>query len=276
MRATRGSARLAVAVGQLIGHLRYRLEPKSVAAVAANLAHVDLPAPYVMQTFHAFGLFLVEFALGLMRSPRQVAAGWEIVGHENLDRLKTRSPGWILAGAHTGNWEHLVALADLLDRDIIVPTGTQFHRHLSPLVKWLKGKRRIHSVPTDRRLRSLQAALLRGQLVALPIDGGSYRRGIEVSLRGRPVRLAAGAARLSHLSGCPILPIFSRRTDFMRQAVTIHAPLYPTGQGRPAVHALAQQLADLLGDHLASCPGQWCLFRPIDPDWEIKVMRSNL
>lgn len=253
-----------MALGRLIGDLRHRMQPHAAAAVAENLALIDAPAPSVAATFHAFGYFLVEFALGLTRSPQELAAGWSLSGQEHWEPLRHRQEGWILAGAHTGNWEHLGALATLLDRDIVVPTGTQFHHLLSPLVKRWKIRRRIRSVSPERGLRGLTTALQRGQLVALPIDGGSYRRGIEVALRGRRVRLAAGAARLSLLAHCPILPIFSRRTALMRQAVTVHPPIVPVGGGQTAAREITQQLADLLGHHLEACPEQWCLFRPID------------
>ena len=132
-------------------------------------------------------------------------------------------------------------------------------------------------------MRPLLAALERGDLVALPLDGGSFRSGIPVKLLGRALRMAPGAARLACLSGRPILPVFARRTGFLEQEVSIGAPLWPTPIGRAApggpeqtarghsasglsrgTARLAQQAADLLGAHLRRTPGEWCIFRPLE------------
>ena len=280
-RATMGRA-----MGTTLGNARRLASPREAAIVAANLRYLGLAPgagrpedePLVRETFQSFGFFLVEFFRGLSLPPRQIAAGWDVTGWERIEELNRRSRGWILAGAHTGNWEHLGALAPLLGRRIVAPTGRQFLPGLSNAVKQVKVRRAIRSVPTRGGLRGLLRALDHGHLVALPIDGGSFQRGTAVHLLGRRIRLAEGAARLSLASGCPILPVFSRRTGLMRQVVTIHEPLEPgafarpdgpTGGSRPtdraAVQALLEELARLLGHQLLECPGQWCIFRSILP-----------
>lgn len=288
-------AAMGRAMGATLGNARRMAAPREAAIVAANLRYLGLAAgagkpedePLVRETFESFGLFVVEFFRGLSLPPQQLAAGWDITGWDHLEKLNRRSRGWILAGAHTGNWEHLGALAPLLGRKIVAPTGRQFLPGLSGAVKHAKVRRAIQSVPTRRGLRGLLRALDDGHLVALPVDGGSFQQGSAVHVLGRRVRLAEGAARLSVTSGCPILPVFSRRTDLMRQAVTVHAPLEPGafagpagsngGPGarsacsgepagnRDAVRAVLEELARLLGHQLVECPGQWCIFRSILP-----------
>ncbi len=229
--ATRPSVCGAVWLGAAIGDLRRRLQPGTAAAVEHNLMHLGLagddPRLAARAVFRAFGLFLVELLCGLAVPPRRIARGWRIHGAHHLERLNRRPRGWILAGAHTGNWEHLGCLAAELGRPIVAPTGTQFHPLLSGIYKKVKAARGVHSAPTQSGWRGLVRALDRGALVALPLDGGSYARGAHVRLRGQPVRLAAGAARLARMSGCPILPVFSRRTAFMRQTVWVHPPIFP-------------------------------------------------
>ncbi len=249
-------------IGAAIGFGRRLVCPHEARAVRENLRYLGLgnDERTIEATFEAFGQFVAELLWGLHVGPQMIANRWRIEGMGHLHDLNRQAKGWILAGAHVGNWEHLGALADRLDRRLVAPTGTQLHPLLSAWIKRRKHRWGIDSVPASRGLRGLTRALDRGRLVALPIDGGSFRRGIGVRLCGRPVRMAAGAARLSRLSGRPIVPVFSTRTGFARQHVVIHPPLWPTS---PA-EQITQHLADLLGDHLRRARGQWCIFRPIE------------
>ncbi len=272
-------------LGRALGDTRRRLRPDEACAVRLNLTRLGLAGASaaetearVRDTFHAFGLFLCEFARGLALTPAQIARRWEIEGWSHLADLARSPRGFILAGAHTGNWEHLGALAPLVGRRIVVPTDTQFHPWISPAIARWKCRRGVESIRPARGLRPLLRALERGDLVGIPLDGGTYRAGMRLELCGRPVDLAAGAAQLASLSGCPILPVFGRRTRFMRQQVKILAPIWPDDRGASraplspdehaasravAVRACAQRLADLLGDQLRRAPGQWCIFRSL-------------
>lgn len=284
--------------GKAIGRARRLASPAEVAVVRENLRYLGLSAgqdPLVQQTFDAFGTFVVEFFRGLSLPPEQIARGWQVEGRDHFERLNQGERGWILAGAHTGNWEHLSSLAALYRRRIVAPTGRQFLPFLSGVVKEAKRRRAVQSVSTRHGLRELLRALDRGDLVALPLDGGSFQLGVGVHLLGRRVRLADGAARLSLLAGVPILPVFSRRTAFMEQDVFIHHPLEPAAAGphharsapggedalpRRQVVAVMENLATLMGEHLLSCPGQWCIFRSILPGtgrvrWKAPAARPN-
>lgn len=216
----------------------------------------------VAETFDAFGLFVVEFLRGLSASPTQVVDGWDLEGTEHLEQLAGSARGFLLAGAHTGNWEQLGALASLLGRRIVAPVETQLHPWISPAIKRAKARWGIDSVPASGGLRTLLKAIHEGALVALPLDGGEYRRGSVVPLGPARVRLAGGAAQLARLADCAILPVFSRRTAFMRQQVRIRPPLPPPQRhDRQGERMLQVALARQLHQHLLAAAGQWCLFR---------------
>jgi phosphatidylinositol dimannoside acyltransferase len=258
--------------GNALGDWRRRLRPREAATVRANLRRLGLSGAdgrdeerLVRETFRAFGLFAVEFFRGLTLSPEEITRGWRIEGAEHLERLAADRRGFIAAGAHTGNWEQLRAILHPLGRSIVAPVEEQFHPLLSAAVKRAKGRWRVASPPARRDLRALLRALERGALVALPLDGGAYRGGIEVDLLGARVRLARGAAQLSVLSGRPVVCVFSRRTGFMTQSVRVLDPLTGPGTGAPRerVDALTRTLAARLGEQLRATPGQWCVFRPL-------------
>ncbi|MCK4304363.1 MAG: lysophospholipid acyltransferase family protein [Candidatus Eisenbacteria sp.] len=293
-------------LGRRVGDIRRICFPAEAAIVRENLQYLGLAQTWkdgeteelVRETFRAFGIFLVEFIHSLTLSPQEIVRRWRINGREHLEEFRSCPKGWILACVHTGNWEQLGTLSPLLGRRFVVPTGTQFHPLVSRIVKRIKRARGVASTPVRRNPRGLLRALDRGDVVVLPIDGGSFHRGIEVCLCGRPVRLAGGAAQLSLLSGRPILPVFSRRTGFMEQLIDMHAPLRPSDAGSARIYRqpssrehegacdgeeyvmsdrrstcgyaeaarkITQQLADLLGAHLSATRGQWCIFRSIVP-----------
>jgi lauroyl/myristoyl acyltransferase len=265
--------------GARLGHLRHRLCPAEARAVRENLRWLGLAncgarAPggdaaehLSREIFRSFGLFAIEFLRSLAMDAGEVASGWEIDGWEHLESLAAQPAGFILVTAHTGNWEHLCALGPLLGRRAVVPTGVQMHRWLSPALKSRKQRWGIVSVSPRGDLRSLLHAIAAGGLVGLPLDGGSFRRGLPVPLLGRRVRLPAGPARLALASGRPIVPVFARRAGFMRQQVRIAPPLWPPSEREcargAAARALTARLAALLGEHLRATADQWCIFRPL-------------
>jgi KDO2-lipid IV(A) lauroyltransferase len=265
------ASRSAETLGCALGDARRRLRPAEADAVRVNLIHLGLEVHrrrdldlLTEQTFRAFGIFLVEFMHGLSRSPQAIMRGWDIEGSARLASLLDQRRGFILAGAHTGNWEHLSALARYAGRQLIIPTDTQFHPLLTPPVRAWKARRGIDSRPPNASPRGLLRALEQGALVGIPLDGGSFRSEARVVLGARPVGLAAGATRLALQSGCPVLPVFARRTAFMRQEVRILPALWPgdfAGDRATRRQAFAQALADRLGAHLRRAAGQWCIFR---------------
>ena len=192
--------------------------------------------------------------------PEEIARGWRIEGREHLERARRRA-----ARLHPRRRAHGQLGAARRDsatrsgRRVVAPVEEQFHPLLSAAVKRAKERWRIDSPPARTGLRGLVRALARGDLVALPVDGGAYRHGVEVPLLAARVRLARGAAQLSVLSGCPIVCVFSIRTRFMTQTVRVLEPLGPEA-GAPS---LAAELAARLGEHLRATPGQWCVFRPL-------------
>jgi KDO2-lipid IV(A) lauroyltransferase len=273
------SPRAATKLAGSIGDARRIIHPREAATVRRNLQILGLAEnrtgsppvsgiepveQLVRQTFRSFGLFIVEFFRGLTLTPEQIASGWRVTGWDHLQRAVSSRRGVILAGAHTGNWEHLGAIAALLGRRIVAPVEVQFHPLISEAVKRAKRRSRIESVPAARNLRDLLRCLDRGDLVAIPLDGGEYRQGVPVRLLGKQVRLAGGAARLALLSGRPIVPVFSRRTAFMRQELRVCEPICPPAhRDGCSERVITQRLADLLGEQIHRAPDQWCIFRPL-------------
>jgi len=267
----------ATFAGHRLGDLRRLTMPHEEAAVRRNLIYFDLASganpsatdQLVKSVFRAFGLFVVEFLMTLPKGDDRVSEAWDWQGLTHLETLNRGRRGWILVGAHTGNWEQLGAIGRRVNRRIVAPVGTQFSPVISPLVKRIKLRRGIESLPVDRSPRPLLRALDRGHLVALPLDGGSFIQGRTTTLLDKPVRLASGAAHLSKLSGSPILPVFSRRTSLMKQIVRIIEPIWPDQveqeTGKRPVDIITDHLMDQLSAHLTDSAGQWCIFRSLVP-----------
>ncbi|MBP6875453.1 MAG: lysophospholipid acyltransferase family protein [Candidatus Eisenbacteria bacterium] len=287
--AVRAPRREAKGIAALLGTLRLRLRPREARAVRGNLALLKASrgsAPgdrveesAVRSVFRSWALFVVEFFCGLEMPPEEISSGWTITGEEHLAFLRDARKGFILATAHTGNWEHLRAIGWRYGRRILSPAGIQFHGALSRAVKASKARQGVLSTSPENGMRALAVALAEGQIVGLPFDGSSFRRGIIVPFLGMDCAFPAGPARLAMLTGCPIVPIFARRTGFLRQEVRIGVPLYARAEegahGNAHAHGnaartrasearrLTAQLAQQLAAHLEMAADQWCIFRPI-------------
>ncbi len=256
------------AAGHLLGHLRYHLCPREVRAVAGNLRTTGFCKPEelpeaVRHCFRSFGLFAAEFLWGLSRPWQEVAERWHLEGEHHLRTLARSGRGWIIAGAHTGNWEQVALLARHVGRRIVVPSGVQFHPLATAAIQRAKARAGILAAPADSGFRRLLQALEEGLCVGLPLDGGSFKRGQRVRLGKAEVLMAQGAARLAAMAGVPVLTAFGTRLAFMSQRIRIGSPIPPPKRTAEAIAETLFELAARLSAHLAHAFSEWCIFRPL-------------
>jgi phosphatidylinositol dimannoside acyltransferase len=109
--------------------------------------------------------------------------------------------------------------------------------------------------------------LKQNAVVAMQIDRSpSSMRVRNATLLDKPWRVPEGPLRLAASSGAPLLPVFTRRLDFMRYEAQIHPPIHLSRRPSPEEldHA-AQRLMDVLGPFLRTNPTQWFDFAGEEP-----------
>ena len=227
-------------------------EARDVAAVFSNYAHCLTEAM-------------------LIGSERGYAVKPRVVNVEHYDACITKGRGIIIATAHTGGWD---VAGSMLRRDrqqevFVVMASERDHqaRQVQDEMRAKAGVGIIHIGESPFDALPLLGHLKRNAVVAMQIDRSpSNMRARNVKLLDKPWRAPEGPLRVAASSGAPILPVFTRRLDFMQYEAIIHPPIHMSR--RPSAEELdqaAQRLMDAFGSFLRTNPTQWFDFAREDP-----------
>ncbi len=251
---TRAAAGIAVLLG--------RVRPERRRAIRANLAVLDGDSPELDrladEALANSGRLLFE----MLRGPENDDVPFRIEGAEILDRALARGRGVVLALPHLGNWE--IAGCRLAARGTKVTSvaGIQL------LPSWAREIRRTRAragvaivSPTRAGLRALDAALSRGEIVALHVDGDQFRRGIPVSIAGHTVEFPTGPARLAARRGAPLLFGSCVRRPDGSQVGRVVREIPIDGASPAVVREATRELAALFEAAVLAHPGEWTMFR---------------
>jgi KDO2-lipid IV(A) lauroyltransferase len=111
-------------------------------------------------------------------------------------------------------------------------------------------------------------ALRRRRMVGLVADVGIKNSGgVRVAFFGRDTYFPAGPARLSRLSGAPIVFGCAIRTKKGTYDIVIGAPILPrqSVDERADMESMTQQVVDQLESLIRRHPDQWYMFRDMWP-----------
>jgi KDO2-lipid IV(A) lauroyltransferase len=177
-----------------------------------------------------------------------------------LEQLQQRGRGVPVLSAHTANFELLARMAGREGREMVL-----LHRAMTnPLMnRFLCEERKRAHVGTLGRGVSVRAALrvlARGGVIVAPMDQNqSAGRGIFVDMFGRPASTSTFLARLSMLSGGPVLPVFAvwRNDDVVPLLGTVIEPPATVGDRRRVVADLTSLYTQEIERAVRAHPGQW-------------------
>jgi phosphatidylinositol dimannoside acyltransferase len=244
--------------------------PVARRAVRKNLARIRGPVPLwrdTLETAETFTTYASCLSEALARgSKNEGALRTSFIGGEHMHEAISRGKGVLVLTMHTAGWEIATPLwvrdtkVDVLvvmeeersaraqaiqDRPRAAP-GTQFvHVGGDPL----------SALPIMRHLEKKGAV---GMQIDRPPSSG---RTLAVQLLGEPYAIPEGPLRIAQLSGAPLLPSFSARLGFHEyHARTYPALSLPRRATRAELEAVAQGIADAMGDFLRRFPTQWFHF----------------
>jgi KDO2-lipid IV(A) lauroyltransferase len=130
-----------------------------------------------------------------------------------------------------------------------------------------RGRLDILDAEDRNSLRQGLRALRRGLPLVLYIDGNTgagehSANRVPVSFFGRSLRVRAGVAHLSHLSGAPIVPVACPREEDGRLRLIFHDAIAPAGERDAYAREATQRIFDRLAAHLdddasGRAIGQW-------------------
>lgn len=249
--------------------------PVARRRVQASLEHVLGPRPAAQEALEVATVFsnyahcLTEAML--IGTDRGYNVQSRVLHSEHYEACIADKRGIIIATAHTGGWD---VAGSMLRRGRQRQVFTVMARERDGRARKIQDEMRskagvgiIHIGDSPFDALPLLGHLKQDAIIAMQIDRSpTSMRARDVTLLGKPWRAPEGPLRLAASSGAPILPVFTRRIDFMKYEAIVHPSIRLSRRPSPEEldHA-AQVLMDALGSFLEKNPTQWFDFAREDP-----------
>ena len=192
----------------------------------------------------------------------------EVVGRENVDRLRDDAAGGIFFSAHLGNWE----IASLGATQNGVPLTHIYRAANNPFVGRLLNSLRapiggVHYPKGADGAKKLIAALRKGQHLGMLVDQ-KLNDGIATPFFGRDAMTAPALAQLALKFGCPVVPARVERLEGARFRLTVYPPMaLPDSGDRAAdVAETMRRVNALFETWIRERPEQWLWLHRRWPD----------
>ncbi len=266
-------------LARAIGGGYFRLRPKYLAAIRANLATIleeDPLSERVRETAHemvrghasAWLDFLHFASLPPAESARLVES---VEGFSRIVAGRAAGQGVLLLTAHLGNWE----VGGLMLAEVRQPIHVVLVPDIFPGVE--RVRRRMHEragvteIPIDNSFGPTLAvlrALEQNAIVAMQGDRDFNNTGIAVPFFGRQAYFPRGPLRVAMATGAVVLPAFILRTADGRYRAVIEEPLAIVREGDrdAALCANLARYVEILERYIRKYPEQWYCFYPFWDD----------
>jgi len=214
--------------------------------------------------FRHFALYIAEMLHVQGWETRTVLDRIEIEGEEHFEEAEKLGRGIIFVSAHMGSAEVAAAVAVLRGYKITAVSEQLRPRFVMEWAVACRAAMGITLLPVERAGMSLLRALRRKEMVAFVIDAGVERGGgVPVTFFGRETMFPDGPARLSRLSGAPIVCAVAARLPGGRFRAHVEPPLVAerSRDGAEDARCVTQRLASSFEGYVRRYPGQWYAFR---------------
>ncbi len=192
----------------------------------------------------------------------------ELVGAENVDRLREDGDGGIFFSAHLGNWE----IGSLAATQNGVPLTHVYRAANNPFIERVLRRYRapiggVHHPKGPGAAKQLVAALRRGEHLGMLVDQ-KLSDGIPVPFFGRDAMTTSAAAQLALKFGCPLVPARVERLEGARFRLTLYPPmeLPSSGDRRADVVETMRRVNALFEGWIRARPEQWLWIHRRWPD----------
>jgi Kdo2-lipid IVA lauroyltransferase/acyltransferase len=221
-------------VGRAIGSLAWTLSRRDRRRA---LDHLALACPELPETerrrlargcFRHLGTVLGECLHLFHRDCAFVGSVVEILGFEEVEKVRSEGRPLVLFTGHCGNWELLGAAVNCRGVGMTVVARSLDEPEQQEL---LAGLRARFGTPTIERgsegaARQLLGTLRRGGALGMLIDQDSGKmEGVWVPFFGRPAFTPVGAAKIALKQRAAVVPVFIERLADGRHRVRFQPPL---------------------------------------------------
>jgi len=175
-----------------------------------------------------------------------------------------RHTGAVILTAHFGNWEMLAYVHGLLGYPVTLIHRPMRNPLVDPIIDSIRARAGTRAIAKKAAAREALRVLGRHELVVVPSDQNqTYSYGVFVDFFGKPACTTPGAARLSALTGAPIIPAFLVRDgESPRHRIEVLAPVELVDTGDRAADAVVntQRCSDVIEAMIRRYPEQWMWF----------------
>ena len=219
--------------------------------------------------FENLGMFINEIFRFFRLNKNNIDSYVDFEGLENLDTALSEGKGVILLTAHLGNWEMSGVALGLKGYSIKVLARQQRDSRIDKLLNLYRQSSGIKVIKKGMALREIIQGLRNNEIVGMLGDQGGKKTGVCVKFFERYIFLPRGFLDIARRTGAKIVPIFifpvesgkgkiisgttSGRKNRKRYKIIIGSSLVCEGSRE----SIVQRYANILQDHIASCPEQY-------------------
>ena len=256
----------ALRCGWVFGALAAWLQPKRralglnqlVAALGPERPIEELEA-ISRRIFQQLGMAFVEVLRTPLMDEAYIDRWITIEGREHFERAVTAGRGAVLVTGHYGNWELINLTAGLKGYPVSVLARQQGLRRLYELLNRYRESKGCRVISKGMAVRAMIRQLQQGEVVGILADQDAGFRGVLAPFFGRLASTATGPIALALQVGCPVIPVFIRRTGGPRHTLTLEPPLTLQHSGRleEDVRAGVAAYLQVLERAVRRAPDQW-------------------
>lgn len=251
--------RIGAALGPRFG--RSRVARRNLRHAFPTMSEGEIEAA-VQGMWENIGRGFAEYPHLSTIAPNRPIESWPLVTVEGAEHARALAqdgaPGVVVSG-HIGNWEIMPLVLRALGLPIAVVYRAPNNRLVDRLLHRARRNGAISLIAKGSEgARSILNAMREGVHVGMLIDQKSSD-GLAIPVFGRPAMTSAVPAQLALRFGCPILPIFVRRTKGARFHVTLLPPftLEKSGDKTADLTAGLVRINALLEAQIRLDPAQW-------------------
>jgi KDO2-lipid IV(A) lauroyltransferase len=264
--------RAGLAVMGGLGRVAWWVLPSVRARLRKNLQRVFPGQPprwrdaLARRSLVTLGRNALDFLRLARCRPGRVPAPVVIRGLHRFHAAYRRGRGVLVVTLHAGCWELLAPVFAALGYPVWVVARPLREERWERWVRRARERHGVRILPLGTPAHRVASVLRRGGVVGLLVDYASGGGSVPLPFLGVPAPTPLGPARLSRLTGAPVVPMGIRMDGEGRHVITVGPTLEPpAGRGWDET-ALAAAWNAILGSWLLERPEQWVWFHDRWPE----------
>lgn len=188
-----------------------------------------------------------------------------VYGEENLREAYEAGKGVLIVTAHLGNWEYAGAWCAQNGYKINGLGADQRDERITALIMELRNAGGMKALGKASDLKAMIKALLRGEIIAVPVDQDAKRAGVVSPFLGYPASTPVGMAKLADKLGCAVVPALCVRWLGTEKLELHFCPALEGREGKPYGKDLQESIDDcneLISGWIRKYPDQWMWMYP--------------